>query len=148
MEDSGDVQRAYRAVMEPEGLTCYGVKIGESDLYVCTRGDARAAALVSLRRHRGELEAYLASHSGFGTSFKPVPAAGEAPGIVADMAAAGMEMPMSIGRIVNSTVLTVESLLTKVGPPWLEVMLTGLKFVLNLVRRPKPAEPTKAASHE
>jgi hypothetical protein len=68
--------------------------------------------------------------------------------VLADMAAAGMEMPMSIGRIVNSTVLTVESLLTKVGPPWLEVMLTGLKFVLNLVRRPKPAEPTKAASHE
>jgi hypothetical protein len=68
--------------------------------------------------------------------------------VLADMAAAGMEMPMSIGRIVNSTVLTVESLLTKVGPPWLEVMLTGLKFVLNLVRRPKSAAPTKEASHE
>jgi hypothetical protein len=67
---------------------------------------------------------------------------------LADMAAAGMELPTSIGRIVTSTVQTMESLLTKVGPPWLEVMLAGLKFVLNLVHRPKPADPAKEASHE
>ena len=67
---------------------------------------------------------------------------------LADMAAAGMGLPMSIGRIVTGAVQTMESLLTRVGPPWLEVMLTGLKFILNMVRRPKPADPTKGAFHE
>jgi hypothetical protein len=67
---------------------------------------------------------------------------------LADLAATGMELPMTISRVVASTVQTMESLLTKVGPPWLEVILTGLKFVLNLVRRPKPEAAAKEASHE
>ncbi len=88
---SGDeryIERTYRAVMEPEGLTCYEVAIGESDLYVCTRGDLSEHARRSLAELRGELEAYLARHLTFGTSFRPVPAAGEAPPIAADMAQA------------------------------------------------------------
>lgn len=89
MDDSGGAGRAYRAVMEPKGLKCFSLKIGESDLYVCTTGDTLEAARDSLERHRAELESYLASHSTFGTSFKPVPAASGAPGIVADMAEAG-----------------------------------------------------------
>ncbi|HEY5494370.1 MAG TPA: UPF0280 family protein [Candidatus Anoxymicrobiaceae bacterium] len=87
-ENRGD-ERAYRAVMEPQGLRCFCLKIGESDLYVCTAGDTLEVARASLERHRAELESYLASHSTFGTSFKPVPAASGAPEIVADMAAAG-----------------------------------------------------------
>lgn len=82
------VERAYRAVARPVGLTCYGVVIGESDLWVCTRGDLSALARRSLAGHRAGLEAYLGVHPAFGTSFRPVPAAGEAPAMVSDMARA------------------------------------------------------------
>lgn len=86
---SGDepyVERVYRAVMEPEGLTCYSVVQGESDLYVCTTGDLSAEAAESLEEHRGHLEAYLRAHFDFGTSFRPIPVDSEAPAIVKEMA--------------------------------------------------------------
>ena len=79
------MERAYRGVMEPNGLTCYEVAIGESDLYVCTRGDLADKARESLASHRKELESYLGKHLSFGTSFRPVPAAGDAPEIVLEM---------------------------------------------------------------
>lgn len=85
------MERAYRGVMEPEGLECYAVAIGESDLYVCTRGDFREDAARSLARHRKDLEAYLSRHVDFGTSFRPVPVDREAPAIVRAMAAAAAE---------------------------------------------------------
>jgi ApbE superfamily uncharacterized protein (UPF0280 family) len=78
-------ERRYRGVIEPVGLTCYQVELGESDLYVCTRGDLSEAARESLARHRDELEGYLASHPSFGTTFRHLPVASGAPGIVADM---------------------------------------------------------------
>lgn len=89
MTDEGSsMERAYRGVMEPAGLTCYEVAIGESDLYVCTRGDLTQRARDSLASHRKELESYLEKHLSFGTSFRPVPVAGDAPEIVVEMARA------------------------------------------------------------
>lgn len=78
-------ERAYRVVMEPEALSCRQVAVGESDLYVCARGDVSRQARESLERHRAELEAYLAQHVSFGTAFRPVPVVSDAPDIVADM---------------------------------------------------------------
>jgi ApbE superfamily uncharacterized protein (UPF0280 family) len=86
--DEPYIERVYRAVMVPAGLNCYSLVIGESDLYVCTEGDTAARALESLARHRAALEEYQAKHVSFGTSFKPVPAASDAPDIVVDMTAA------------------------------------------------------------
>ena len=80
--------REYRAVMEPGGLTCCSVVLGESDLYVCTRRDASARATESLAAHREELESYLAKHLDYGTSFRPVPVDRRAPAIVRSMAEA------------------------------------------------------------
>lgn len=85
MIDEPYAERTYRAVMEPAGLTCYRVVIGESDLYVCTRGDRSAEAAESLERHREALEAYLSKHFDFGTSFRAVPVDPEAPDIVRAM---------------------------------------------------------------
>jgi ApbE superfamily uncharacterized protein (UPF0280 family) len=86
--EGSNIERAYRGVMEPAGLTCYEVAIGESDLYVCTRGDHADEARQSLTSHRSELESYLEKHLSFGTSFRPVPASGDAPEIVCEMIAA------------------------------------------------------------
>lgn len=82
------VARTYRMSMEPEGLTCYAVKIKASDLYICTVGNLHGEAFQSLKVHREELENYLAKHPFFGVSFKPVPLAGNAPLIVREMASA------------------------------------------------------------
>jgi len=78
-------ERRYRGVMEPEGLTCYEVARGESDLYVCTVGDRSDTAKESLETHRQELEEYLGKHLSFGTSFRPVPITSDAPDIVLAM---------------------------------------------------------------
>jgi len=91
LSEPSETGRAYRAVMEPGGLTCFTLKIGQSDLYVCALRDLAGEAAESLAAYRAELERYLAAHPSFGTSFKPVPAASGAPEIVKDMAqAAGM----------------------------------------------------------
>lgn len=82
------IERRYRGVMEPAGLTCYRVVESESDLYVCTLGDLGAIAARSLSSHRAGLERYLTAHPSFGASFTPVPAASGAPGIVSEMAEA------------------------------------------------------------
>src|SRR5450759_3348809 len=65
-------ERIYRAVIEPAGLSCYSVVIGESDLYICTQKNHSAEAGESLMRHRAGLEEYLARHLTFATSFKTV----------------------------------------------------------------------------
>jgi uncharacterized protein len=83
--DEEYTERRYRGVIEPAGLDCYQVELGESDLYVCTRGDLSEAARESLTRHRAELETYLQMHPSFGTAFRPLPLASSAPDIVADM---------------------------------------------------------------
>ncbi len=86
MTDEGSsTERVYRGIMEPAGLTCYEVAIGESDLYICTKRDLAERARESLASHRQELESYLEKHLSFGTSFRPVPAAGDAPEIVLEM---------------------------------------------------------------
>jgi ApbE superfamily uncharacterized protein (UPF0280 family) len=115
--DEPSPERSYRGGIEPAGLTCYSVVIGESDLYICTEKDSSAEAQESLGRHRTELEEYLARHLSFGTSFKPVPMASEAPGIVAAMAEAAESCdvgPMAsvagaIAQSVGSDLLAVSA---------------------------------------
>lgn len=84
-------RRSYRGIIEPEGLVCYRVALKESDLLVCTVTDMSRDAIRALGTRRSELETYMASHEAFSTSFRPVPATGDAPGIVKDMAAAARE---------------------------------------------------------
>lgn len=82
------LERRYRGVVEPTGLTCFHLVKGESDLFICAEGDFKKTAKESLAACRAELEDYLATHLSFGTSFKPVPAASGAPDIVKEMAEA------------------------------------------------------------
>ncbi len=72
-------------VIEPADLVCRRVGIGESDLLVCALTDLSGEALESLAVHRTELEEYVAMHTTFAESFRPVPVTGDAPGIVRDM---------------------------------------------------------------
>jgi hypothetical protein len=66
---------------------------------------------------------------------------------LADLAEAGLQWPLRIGRLVSGALDTMESVMGHTRP-WISALLTGLRFALNLLRRPKaPAEP-KESSHE
>ena len=80
--------RVYRLLTGSGGLDCYRVTAGESDLFICTEGDLREAALQSLLKHRASLESYISSHPGFSSSFRPLPAVTGSASLVQDMAEA------------------------------------------------------------
>lgn len=82
------LEREYRGLIVPKGLTCYRVAAGESDLFVCTSGNLADEAKMHLEDGRAELEKYMESHLQFGMSFRPMPVEGSAPDIVKDMAEA------------------------------------------------------------
>jgi len=48
---------------------------------------------------------------------------------------------------VSGAVTALESVLGG-GGPWMGALLTGLRFVLNLIRRPKTAAEPKEQTHE
>lgn len=65
-----------------------------------------------------------------------------------DMASASLEGPLSLGRFASGAVAAVEALLGKGGLGWLGPLLTGLKMVVNFLRRPKKEAASKEATHE
>jgi hypothetical protein len=66
---------------------------------------------------------------------------------LADLAASSLELPLGLGRILTGAAQALETVLTQTGPPWIDALLSGLKFIVNLVRRPKKTAE-KEASHE
>jgi hypothetical protein len=67
---------------------------------------------------------------------------------LADMAASSLELPIGVSRIVSGVANTVEAFLGRAELPWISPLLTGAKFVMNLIRRPRKRAETKEASHE
>ena len=65
---------------------------------------------------------------------------------LADLARTSLELPLGLGRIVAGVAQGMEAFLAN-GLPWMGALLTAIKFVLNLMRRPaKEAEAKEAAS--
>jgi hypothetical protein len=59
---------------------------------------------------------------------------------LAEKANAVMELPMVIGRMATGTLQNLEAATERGLPTWLAMLLTGLKFAINLWRRkPDPA---------
>jgi hypothetical protein len=63
---------------------------------------------------------------------------------LADLASASLELPLGIGRILSGTAKAVETFLVQGGLPWMSALLSGLKFVLQFIRRRKGAEAKEA----
>jgi hypothetical protein len=60
---------------------------------------------------------------------------------LADLAEAGLNWHVRIGNLASGALGAVEAVLGQAGP-WISALLTGLRFAINLLRRPKkPAEP-------
>lgn len=65
-----------------------------------------------------------------------------------DLAAASLELPMGITRLVSGTAQALETFLVKGGMPWMGALLTGVKFIVKFFRRSREGAGTKEASHE
>ena len=66
--------------------------------------------------------------------------------VLADLAESSMQLPLGIGRIISGIAKTLEAFLGRADLPWFASLLTGVKFVLNLIRRPRKGAETKEAS--
>jgi len=67
---------------------------------------------------------------------------------LADLAAASLEMPLTLSRMVSGTARTLEAFLGQGGPSWLGAVVSGLKFALNFIRRHKKVPPSKEEPDE
>ena len=67
---------------------------------------------------------------------------------LADMAAASLELPIGVSRIFSGVAKTVEAFLGRGELPWFSAVMAGMKFVMNLIRRPRSKAGTKEASDE
>jgi len=65
-----------------------------------------------------------------------------------DLATSSLEGAVSLGRFTSGAVHAVEALLGKGGLGWLSPLLTGARFVVNFLRRPKRRADSKEASDE
>jgi uncharacterized protein len=81
------LRRFYRERMNAADLVFFTIKIRESDLLIFAEHDLSPQARSSLARHRKDLEGFIACQPRFGTSYRPYALDGEAPRIVALMAA-------------------------------------------------------------
>jgi len=79
------LERNYRHNLLKNNLISYHVTVRETDLFISSDIDLNQAALQSVHRHRGYLEAYIASHPEFLTSLVPLKRDDLAPEIVRDM---------------------------------------------------------------
>ncbi len=80
--------RFYRESMHAEGLVPFRVVEGESDLFLFARRDLSREARLSLSRHRGELEEFIARQPLFASTFRPYEVPEDAPQVVRVMAEA------------------------------------------------------------
>jgi ApbE superfamily uncharacterized protein (UPF0280 family) len=80
------VHRFYREHMHAAGLISFQVIEGESDLFIWAGQDLADEARVSLCRHRGELEDFIAAQPMFETTYRPYAVPEDAPEVVALMA--------------------------------------------------------------
>lgn len=81
-------QRHYRRSADPSGLTCFEVRIRESDLFICAERDLTDLAEDLLARVRWDIETYIAAHPRFAESYAPVQVEADAPAVVQQMARA------------------------------------------------------------
>jgi hypothetical protein len=81
-------ERFYRGLSQPEDLVCYEVKIRQTDLFCCTRGDLRERIENRVLYYRNQLEAYIAQRPDFLHSLVPIDEDRLAPTIARQMIAA------------------------------------------------------------
>ncbi len=85
-------ERFYRRITQPSDLTCYEVKIKETDLLCCTRGDLRSFIEDRVLYYRNQLEEYIRAKPFFRESLAPLADDPFAPFIARAMIRASMDL--------------------------------------------------------
>lgn len=78
-------ERFYRGVSRPRDLTCYEVKLKETDLFCCTEGDLRSLIEDRVFFYRNQLEEYITRRPAFRDALMPVEEDPFAPAMVKEM---------------------------------------------------------------
>ncbi|MEA2014218.1 MAG: UPF0280 family protein, partial [Thermodesulfobacteriota bacterium] len=78
-------KRTYRNRISKRGLVSFQVKIKETDLHISADSDYTDAAILSVRRHRKSIEAYIRHNPPFINSMTPVETDEFAPDIIREM---------------------------------------------------------------
>jgi hypothetical protein len=81
--------RTYRRLVDAGNLTAFNVTVKETDLQILAQRELAGPARELVLEHRGYLEAFIRRHPEFLSTLAPWPLSGPAPGIVAEMVAAG-----------------------------------------------------------
>ncbi len=81
--------RTYRRLVDSGELTTFTVTVQETDLQILAQTELAGPARELVLEHRGYLEAFIRRHPEFMSTLAPWPLTGPAPGIVAEMVAAG-----------------------------------------------------------
>jgi hypothetical protein len=66
---------------------------------------------------------------------------------LADLVESGLNWNARLGQLASGALGAVEAVLGQAGP-WISALLTGLRFAINLLRRPKHSAEPKEAPHE
>jgi len=74
--------------VEGRDLTAFNVTVRETDLYIRASSNLKRKAHRLVLKYRGQLESYIERYPAFLTALEPLPAAGDAPHIVKEMAEA------------------------------------------------------------
>lgn len=77
--------RTYRHLVKSHDLVSFNVTAKDTDLYIRASTDLKREALELVHKYRGTLERYIERQPSFLTSLEPIPAADDAPPIVAAM---------------------------------------------------------------
>ena len=80
--------RTYRHWVKSSDLLSFTVTVKQTDLYISAATNLKTKALKLVVKYRDMLERYIERHPSFLTSLRPVPAAEDAPRIVAAMSRA------------------------------------------------------------
>jgi len=140
--------RTYRRTVEPAGLVCFEVALGETDLQICALRDLSGEAMGLVREARGLIETYVAAHPRFAETFAPHPVEPDVPGIVARMAYAGSVA--GVGPMASVAGAVAEHVARGLSAHSAEVIVEngGDIFMLGTVRRTvalvaRTAEPAR-----
>jgi ApbE superfamily uncharacterized protein (UPF0280 family) len=82
-------ERSYRNRVQKAGLTAFRVQVNETDLHVQAAFSLEDLTRELVLRHRGHIEAFMASHPGFAAALEPWSEEPLAPPVVRDMIDAG-----------------------------------------------------------
>jgi ApbE superfamily uncharacterized protein (UPF0280 family) len=133
--------------LRSDSLGSFEVHVGNLTLRIGATDDLRDQARIMALKHWEQLEAYIAGHSSFKTSFVPMSVGAEAPVVVRAMASAAEAA--GVGPMVTLPGALAEALARDLSAHTREVVVSTEGDTFSMHRRPQTfvVEPTMGSGH-